>query len=547
MNKYILLFSFFMAMLLPLHATVSIIPQPQKCVEKRGHFTVNDQTIIVLPSEDPDMLNAVSVWNELLTTAAGFKLQTTTAASRKSNIIACSLNNKLANDEAYKLKITKGAIHIEAKTAKGIFYAFQSLRQLMPSSIESPQQVQNVAWQVPCAVIEDAPAFGYRGMMLDVARHFKSKEFVKRYIDLMAFHKLNTLHWHLTDDQGWRIEIKKYPKLTTVGGFRNQTLIGHGGKRPFKWNIERYGGFYTQEDIKEVLEYANKRFVEVIPEIEMPGHSVAALTAYPQFSCSGGPFEVEGRWGVFNDIFCSKEPTFTFLQEILDEVVALFPSQYIHIGGDEAPKVRWKRCAACQERIAQNNLPDEAHLQSYFINRIEKYLNGKGKKIIGWDEILEGDISKTATIMSWRGEKGGIQAAKNGHDVLMTPNSHCYFDKYHHDPKAEPLAIGGLLSVEKVYSYHPIPKELTAEQAERVKGVQANMWSEYMPSDSHTESMAYPRAAALAEVAWTLQENKDFTSFASRLQNILSHYDVMGVNYFKPVFPATNNMAETKK
>lgn len=547
MNKLKLMVALLMVGSLPAMAQLSIIPQPQKCIEKHGSFSINEQTVIVLPNNDKKLSEAVALWNDLLKTAAGFSLEVTTDAAKKRNAIYCKLNDKMANEEAYKLTILQSGIKIEAKAPVGVFYAFQTLRQLMPSAIESDKLVNDVAWQVPCAIIEDAPAFGHRGMMLDVSRHFKSKEFVKRYIDLMAFHKLNTFHWHLTDDQGWRIEIKKYPKLTTVGGFRNKTLIGHVNKKPHNWNVEKYGGFYTQEDVKEVIAYAQKRFVEIIPEIEMPGHSVAALAAYPEYSCSGGPFEVEGQWGVFNDIFCSKESTFQFLQDILDEVAELFPSQYIHIGGDEAPKVRWKRCAACQARIKENNLPDEDHLQSYFVNRIEKYLHTKGKRMIGWDEILEGDVSKTATVMSWRGVKGGIQAAKRGHEVLMTPNTHFYFNHYQADPKTQPLAFGGFSPIEKVYGFQPIPDELNKEEGKRVKGIQANMWSEYLTDDSMTEYMAYPRAAAMAEVAWTIDKNKDFDSFMKRLKQVSAHYDVMGVNYYKPEATVEMNVAETSK
>lgn len=512
---------------------LNIIPVPTKCVAKKGVFLVDERTVILLPDNTEEMKNAVSVFIDLFSEAAGVSLSVSTDRQLvKSNVIQCAINSKISEAEGYRLNITPSRILLEGKTAQGIFYGFQTLRQLLPASIESSSKVDSdIQWVIPCAIIEDAPAFSYRGLMLDVARHFKSKEFVKRYIDLMAFHKLNTFHWHLTEDQGWRIEIKKYPKLTSVGGFRDKTLIGHGAKKPFKYKFEKYGGFYTQEDIKEVVAYAQKRFVEIIPEIEMPGHSVAALTAYPEYSCTGGPFEVEGRWGVFNDIYCTKEETFKFLQDILDEVVLLFPSQYIHIGGDEAPKVRWKRCAACQERKKKEGLPDEEHLQSYFINRIEQYLSGKGKKIIGWDEILEGEVSKRATVMSWRGVKGGIRAAKEGHDVIMTPNSHFYFNFYQAEPKNQPFAIGGFTPLYKVYSYNPIPAELTPEEVRHIKGTQANMWSEYLPTEKGTEYMAFPRTAALAEINWSIASNRDFDSFYQRLQKVEEHYDVMGLNY----------------
>ena len=532
--KFLSLIWSFLSIAFSLEATVSIVPLPQKCVEKKGHFTITDKTMIYLTEETEEMLNAVSVINDLLKRSAGYQLNIT-SKPQKSNVIDCRINKNIIEDEAYKLFVSKSSIKIEAKNPIGIFYALQSVRQLLPASIESSSVIsEKIKWEVPCVEIEDAPAFSYRGLMLDVSRHFKSKEFVKRYIDLLSFHKLNTFHWHLTDDQGWRIEIKKYPNLTIIGGFRNQTLIGHGKARPFKWNMEPYGGFYTQEDIKEVVEYANKRFVEIIPEIEMPGHSTAALASYPEFSCSGGPFDVIGRWGVFNDIFCTKDTTFSFLEDVLTEITELFPSKYIHIGGDEAPKVRWERCAACQQRMKEADILNEEHLQSYFVMRIENFLKTKGKQIIGWDDILNGKVSSSATIMSWQGVKGGLRAAKEGHKVIMSPNTHCYFDFYQtSDKESQPLAIGGFLPLEKVYSYYPIPENMTSKDARNIKGIQANLWSEYMPTESHTEYMTFPRAAALSEICWTEKNKKDFESFNKRLDKVKSHYDIMGINYYK--------------
>ncbi|WP_288360067.1 beta-N-acetylhexosaminidase [uncultured Bacteroides sp.] len=518
-------------------ASVSVIPMPQKCVERKGAFVINEHTIISLPTDNEEMRAAISVWNDQMSVAAGFRLEVSASAARASNMIRCRINPSLRKDEAYKLDVSKSSVQVEAKTAKGIFYAFQTLRQLMPPAIEQEHRVEEgFVWQVPCVTIEDAPSFAYRGLMLDVSRHFMPKEVVKRYIDLMAFHKLNTFHWHLTDDQGWRIEIKKYPKLTSMGGFRNKTIIGHAKNKPYKWEVERYGGFYTQDDVREIVAYAQKRCVEVIPEIEMPGHAVAALAAYPEYSCSGGPFEVEGRWGVFNDIFCTKEATFEFMQNILDEVTSLFPSTYIHIGGDEAPRVRWKNCVHCRQRMEQENLTKEEQLQTYFINRIERHLNAKGKRIIGWDEIIEGGIPQRATVMSWRGEKGGIHAAKAGYDVIMTPNTHLYLNHYQYSPQTEPLAFGGFTPLEKSYSYHPVHESLTPEEAKHIKGVQANLWTEYITSVEQLEYMLYPRAAALSEVAWSRKENRNYDSFYKRLQDIEKHYDAMKLNYCKLVY-----------
>ena len=535
MKKLISFFFIFSLFSGVMQASVSIIPMPQKCVEKKGTFTINKQTVIHLSTDNEEIRNALFIWNDRMATAAGFSLDVS-PQSRTSNVIRCRINSSLSNEEAYKLNVSPSSIQIEAKTPKGIFYAFQTLRQLMPAAIESESSVgDDIAWKVPCVSIEDAPSFAYRGMMLDVSRHFMSKEVVKRTIDLMSFHKLNTFHWHLTDDQGWRIEIKKYPKLTSIGGFRDKTIIGHAKDKPYKWDVKRYGGFYTQEDVKEIVAYARKRFVEIIPEIEMPGHAVAALTAYPEYSCSGGPFEVEGRWGVFNDIFCTKEATFEFMQNILDEVVALFPSTYVHIGGDEAPRIRWKNCVHCQQRMKQENLTKESELQTYFVNRIESYLNTKGKQIIGWDEIIEGGIPQRATVMSWRGEKGGIHAAKAGYDVIMTPNNYLYLNRYQFDPKTEPLAIGGFVPLEIVYNYHPVPATLTPEEAKHIKGVQGNLWTEYITSGEQMEYMLYPRAAALAELAWSKKESKDYEKFYQRLMDVEKHYDVMKLNYCRKI------------
>lgn len=516
-------------------ASVSVIPLPQKCLEKRGFFNINSKTVLYLSSDTEEMRDAVSFFNDLLNSSAGFSMKSVSKPA-KSNVIHCKLVSDIKNDEAYRMDVSSRKILIEAKTPVGIFYAFQTLRQLLPPAIEGNDLSSQTTWDVPCVNIEDSPSFAYRGLMMDVSRHFIDKNEVKRYIDLLAFHKMNVFHWHLTDDQGWRLEIKKYPKLTSVGGFRNKTIIGYMWDRPTEWDTKSYGGFYTQEDIKEVVAYAKKRFVEIIPEIEMPGHAVAALAAYPQYSCSGGPFEVEGRWGVFNDIFCTKESTFKFLTDILDEVISLFPSDYIHLGGDEAPRVRWRNCVHCQERIKQEGLVNEAELQTYFMNRIESYLNSKGKKIIGWDEILEGGIPQRATVMSWRGEKGGIKAAKAGYDVIMSPNIYLYFNNHQLGDKDTVGIKKRLITLEKVYNYHPVPKELTEKEAVHVKGVQANLWTEYVRNVSDIDYSLYPRMAALSELAWTDCGKKIYNDFCTRLDVIKKHYDALGINYCKGVF-----------
>ena len=392
------------------------------------------------------------------------------------------------------------------------------------------------AIELASVFIEDGPRYSYRGMMLDVGRHFFDVDFVKKYIDLLAMHKLNTFHWHLTEDQGWRIEIKKYPKLTEVGAFRDETLVGHYRDMPHQFDGERYGGYYTQEEIKEVVEYANSRFVTIVPEIELPGHAMAALAAYPELSCSDEPIKVAQIWGVHEEIFCPTEETFTFLENVLTEVIELFPGKYIHIGGDEAPKTRWEESAFCQQLMKKEGIKDEAGLQSYFIRRIEQFVNSKGRSIIGWDEILEGGLAPNATVMSWRGMEGGIEAAKEGHDVIITPTSHVYFDYYQADPENEPLAIGGNLPIEKVYSLEPTPEELTAEEEKYVIGTQGNLWTEYIKTPEKVEYMVFPRASALAEVAWTSKDNKSWPDFAERLEQHIGRLGSAGVNTAKHIF-----------
>jgi len=509
---------------------LNLVPVPAKVKTNSGQFVIRSNTSIVLPSDTQEMQNAVAVFNNLLNRTAGYKLSVTVSPAA-SNAIVCKINPSISNDEGYKLSVQKNLIVIEAKTPRGIFYGMQTLRQLLPFQIERPY-LSNIAWTVPCVEIEDAPRFAYRGLMLDVCRHFMPKEFVFKFIDMLAYHKMNTFHWHLTDDQGWRIEIKQYPKLTQIGAFRNRTLEGRytfSGER--KWDNTRYGGFYTQDDIKEVVAYAQKRFVTIIPEIEMPGHATAALASYPELSCTGGPFEVEGLWGIFNDIYCPKDETFTFLENVLSEVIDLFPSQYIHIGGDEAPKLRWQNCAHCQDLIKKEGLKDEHELQSYFVKRIEKFVESKGRRIIGWDEILEGGLAPNATVMSWRGEAGGIEAAKQDHDVIMVPNTYCYLDYYQANPKTQPLAIGGFVPLWKTYSYNPMPASLTPDETKHILGVQGNIWTEYIPDTKQVEYMAFPRGAAVAEIGWSPQSARNYTDFKQRMIQQFKRYDGIGWNY----------------
>ena len=511
--------------------TFSIIPQPLKLTAGMGYFTVDAQTTIYLPQTNSQELVSIGeLLSQRFRLAGGFFLDISMDSPKKGLVF---VTDTTFAEEAYRLTVGKEMIEFRAATPRGHFYAVQTFLQIVPPAIFAGSGEQET-WKVPVCVVEDAPRFKYRGMHLDVGRHFFSVDFIKKYIDLLAMHKMNTFHWHLTEDQGWRIEIKKYPKLTEVGSIRKETMKGH--YRDQQWDGTPYGGFYTQDQIREVVAYASKKFVEVIPEIEMPGHALAALAAYPEFGCTGGPYQVGTRWGIEEDVFCPYEETFVFLEDVLTEVMGLFPSKYIHIGGDESPKTTWQKSAFCQELIKKEGLKDEHELQSYFIKRIDAFLTSKGRKMIGWDEILEGGISPNATIMSWRGEEGGVAAAKQQHEAIMTPTSFVYFDYYQSDPMTEPLAIGGFLPLDKVYQYEPIPAGLTKEEEKYIIGTQGNVWTEYIPTPSQLEYMAFPRASALAEVAWTAKENKDYADFGRRLQVQFERFAFMGVNAAKSFF-----------
>ncbi|MDX9928710.1 MAG: beta-N-acetylhexosaminidase [Bacteroidales bacterium] len=516
-------------------STYAIIPAPVFLEPLDGNFTITGRTKIVVSELTDETKLAADFLALMVGRVDGITPSVSEGRDRGGRNVVMVLDEEAGTGtEGYMMTIRKSGIRITAETGAGLFYAVQTIRQLLPPEIESPLPVPGIRLTVPACEITDNPRFLYRGMHLDVCRHMFPMEYIKRYIDMLALHKMNVFHWHLTDDQGWRIEINKYPRLTEVGGFRKETLKGHGGRRPFEFDGKPYGGFYTREEVREVVEYARQRFITVIPEIEMPGHAVAALAAYPELSCTGGPFEVETRWGVFDDVFCAgKEETFTFLQDVLDEVIELFPSEYIHIGGDECPKTRWKVCSDCQKRISDEGLADEHELQSYFIRRIENYLLTKGKRIIGWDEILEGGLAPQATVMSWRGTSGGIAAARQGHDVIMTPNPYLYIDHYQTEPAGEPLAIGGYSPLEWVYSYEPVPEALNEQEQKHILGLQGNLWSEYLKTPEHMEYMAYPRMFAVAETGWTPAEGKNFEEFLARFLYQKPRYDLAGINYFK--------------
>lgn len=511
-----------------------IIPKPEKLTMAKGRFMVSPNTKIISVA---GLAQEAEYLSDLLGTVSGINLVIDTAANGKGNI-TLKLDNTIDNTEGYELSVKYDAIVISGKTATGVFYGIQSLRQLLPAEIEADDN-NIVELTIPAVEISDSPRYVYRGMHLDVGRHFFPVASVKKYIDLISMHKMNTFHWHLTEDQGWRIEIKKYPRLTEVGGFRKGTAIGLAGtvNAPYTYDDVPYGGFYTQEEIKEVVAYATARHITVIPEIELPGHSLAALAAYPQFGNTKGPYEVGKRWGIFTEIYAPTEETFKFLEDILTEVMALFPSKYIHIGGDEALKNEWEESAFAQEVIKREGLKDEHELQSYFIGRIEKFLNANGRNIIGWDEILEGGLAPNATVMSWRGIDGGIAAAKQHHTVIMTPGTYCYFDYYQvgeEERKNEPVTGSEKhVSVEKVYSYEPTPSELTAEEGKYILGAQGNVWTEYMPTWDRVEYQVLPRMTALSEVVWSSKESRDWEDFHKRLQYIVKRYDALGYNYAK--------------
>jgi len=480
--------------------------------------------------------------NDQLEKRYGFRLKVTTKEAGKNAIVLNYERMDKPLPGAYTLQADVNGIYIAGDNATGVFYGTQTLLQLLPS--------KTTLNSLPVAYVSitDYPRFAYRGMHLDVARHFYPVADVKKYIDQLAGYKFNTFHWHLTDDQGWRIEIKKYPLLTKVGGYRNGTIIG---RYPGKGNDSiQYGGFYTQQQIKDIVKYAADRYITVIPEIEMPGHSSAAIAAYPQLSCfpadstktGSTPWagtrsgkQVQQTWGVFEDVYCPSDYTFNFLQDVLDEVLPLFPSKYIHIGGDECPKEAWKQSAFCQQLIKDKGLKDEHGLQSYFIQRIEKYINSKGRSIIGWDEILEGGLAPNATVMSWRGEEGGIQAAQQNHDVIMTPGAYCYLD-HSQSQNEDSVTIGGYLPLEKVYGYEPVPASLTAAQAKHVLGAQGNVWTEYIGNQSKLEYMIFPRMMALSEVLWTPKEKRNYADFERRLPVLLDRLNAAHINYSRAYY-----------
>ena len=531
--KKVLLFISLACSVLANAQKINIIPQPVSVVEQEGSFTLTKKTPIIAATANDK--NVASLFNTYLKSYYGFALP---VVNKGSDGIILKTNVVKNSNDYYELVCDKDKIVISGKTDAATFYGMQTLIQLLPVDKSS-----DIA--VPAVVIKDEPALQYRGAHLDVGRHFFPVSYVKKYIDYLTLHKINYFHWHLTEDQGWRIEIKKYPKLTSVGAWRNGTIVGHyPGSASDK---TKHGGYYTQAEVKEIVAYAAKRYITVIPEIEMPGHSSAAIAAYPYLSCFpdqsthignpsawNGPTQgkqVQQTWGVFEDVFCAgKETTFKFLEDVLDEVLPLFPSKYVHIGGDECPKENWKKCPLCQQRMKENNLKNEHELQSYFIQRMEKFLNKKGKTIIGWDEILEGGLAPNAIVMSWRGEQGGIDAATQNHQVIMTPGEYAYID-HSQLKKDDSLTIGGYLPLSRIYKWQVVPAALNEDQKKYVLGGQGNLWTEYIDNTSKVDYMLFPRMAALSETLWSAPNVKDWNLFQQKLKVQLQRYNLWGINY----------------
>ncbi len=516
------------------NSEIHIIPQPLELKVTKGNFNFNEQTQVVVNSNNKEVKQVASYFVEQFNISSGSSLKLSVSSENNSTNNSIIFTDKNVADslgnEGYTLQSDADKIILRG-SPNGLFYGVQTLFQLLPAEIYSSESIENIDWKIAAVQIKDKPRFPWRGMHLDVGRHLFPVSFIKKYIDYIAMHKLNVFHWHLTEDQGWRIEIKKYPLLTTISSNRK------GSQIPLTNEIDSipYGGFYTQDEIREVVAYAEKKFVTVVPEIEMPGHSIAVLAAYPELSCTGGPYEVRTKWGHIKEIYCAgNEDTFTFLENVLTEVLDLFPSEYIHIGGDEALKDLWKECSKCQNRIQKEDLKDEHELQSYFISRIEKFVNSKGRKIIGWDEILEGGLAPNAAVMSWRGIEGGISAAKLKHNVVMTPDKYLYFCYYQDKRENEPPALPGFVPLEKVYEYEPVPEELSLEEQKYIIGVQACLWTEYIKTPEMAEYMVLPRMCALSETAWSAKDKKDLGYFTEKMN---SHYDrlgQLGANYRWP-------------
>ena len=523
--------------MVPAAAAIALLPQPRDVQCGPGRFVLKQDTAILVDQNSPEATNIARLLAGRLQAGTGLELKVSVSDSPGKQPGSIRITRRRGGaslgEEGYRLDVAADGAVISGGGAAGMFYGTQTLLQLLPPRVFSTAKIQTpIAWTVPAVRINDRPRFLWRGLLLDVARHFFSKEELKNFIDLMAQHKLNTLQIHFTDDQGWRLEIKRYPKLAEIGGWRKSIGFGLAAKDSTAYGKDgRYGGFYSQDDIRELVAYAKARYVTIVPEIEMPGHSGAALSAYPEYSCFGGPYDRDaGPMG----IYCpGNEATFTFLQNVLGEVIDLFPGKYLHIGADEVDKGNWTRCPKCKARIAHEGLKSEHELQSYFVRRMERFINARGRTLIGWDEILEGGLAPNATVMSWRGIGGGVTAAKAGHDVIMTPTSHCYLD-YYQAKDGEPRAIGGLLPLAEVYGYDPLPPGLSADKAKHILGAGGNLWSEFLPNYAQVQYMAYPRACAIAELTWTDPKQKNWDDFKRRVQTQIERLKVQGVHCRAP-------------
>ena len=514
---------------------ISIIPQPASVQAAEGVFKLDRKTTIYVESGDSSLVRTFAFLNERLLKAAGFSLPIIVGDplqyGGEKGIFVLNAGLK---QEAYHLRISPDRVVVDYGDGAGAFYAVQTILQLLPVNIFASERQRGVKWDLPCCDIEDAPRFPYRGMHLDCCLHFFSMDFLKKYIDVMALHKVNRFHWHLTEDQGWRLEIKKYPLLTEKGQWRKETVIGslYSGF----YDGTPYGGYYSQDEVRELVKYAAERYVTIIPEIELPGHALAAIACYPELSCGlEDHYETATKWGIFKQVYCPKEETFKFLEDVFDEVFELFPSELIHIGGDECPKTSWKQCPHCQALIKKLGLKDEYELQSWFIQRMEKYINSKGRQIIGWDEILQGGLAPNAKVMSWLGEEGGIKSAQQHHEVVMAPYPKYYLDYWQADPDSEPLAMGGPTLLRTMYDYNPVPDVLSQEERKYIIGVEGCVWTEYMPTPARVEYMAWPRMCAIAEAGWTTQ-GKDWDGFTRRLETHLGRLDKLDVGYCKAFY-----------
>ena len=519
-------------------ASYDIIPMPKEVqLDDKGAFELSPKTVVYF---EAGLQREAQFLSEYVDDIMGYALNAQEFQGQSDGIVLRLAPENFDQAEAYEIDITPKQITITGADAAGVFYGIQTLRKSLPvtqySSLNTPHSTL-----FPCGTIKDYPNFPYRGMHLDPCRHFMDLDSVKIYLDMMALHNMNQFHFHLSEDQGWRIEIKKYPELTEIGAYRNGTVIGHNGNL---YDTIRHGGFYTQDELRDLIQYAAERHINIIPEIDLPGHMLAALACYPQLGCTGGPYEVWRRWGVSEDVLCAgNEEAMQFVEDVLNEVMDVFPSPYIHIGGDECPKVRWEKCPKCQAKIKElgikgdERFSKEDYLQSYVMNRMAKVVEARGRRVIGWDEILEGNVSETAIIMSWRGTQGGIEAARKGHDVIMAPSSHLYFDYYQsEDIASEPMCIGGYLPVERVYGFQPLPEELTPEQQKHIIGVQANIWTEYIASFRHVQYMAMPRMDALTELQWNNPQERDFEAFVERCRKMAQLYDLYHYNYATHIF-----------